>query len=212
MNPLAKTQHNNVMHTKPDLRVFLKWVIAGSGSVITDVLRLIDMRYSLLFFLPLAICGCADSPEPATGAISDLNPQPESNAQPDSTQPGDTEPLIAWQLSDIVGNKLHLISEPNQIGLFRFDADGSVAARLYDLGMVEMFWNIDAKGRLRICDDDDFSVLHSSLELNAWEGDKALVYNRIKKRKEEYFRQRPRTPAERKLHLEQLGYGLDAEP
>ena len=31
---------NNVMHAKPDLRVFLKWRIAGSGSVITDVIRL----------------------------------------------------------------------------------------------------------------------------------------------------------------------------
>jgi hypothetical protein len=28
------------MHAKPDLRVFLKWKIAGSGSVITDVIRL----------------------------------------------------------------------------------------------------------------------------------------------------------------------------
>ena len=26
------------MHTKPDLRVFLKWMIADSGSVITDVI------------------------------------------------------------------------------------------------------------------------------------------------------------------------------
>ena len=30
----------NVMHAKPDLRVVLKWMIAGSGSVITDVIRL----------------------------------------------------------------------------------------------------------------------------------------------------------------------------
>ena len=30
----------NVMHTKPDLRVFLKWMIARSGSVVTDVIRL----------------------------------------------------------------------------------------------------------------------------------------------------------------------------
>ena len=30
---------NNVMHTKPDLRVFLKWMIARSGSVITDVIQ-----------------------------------------------------------------------------------------------------------------------------------------------------------------------------
>ena len=28
------------MHTKPDLRVDLKWMIAGSGSVITNVIRL----------------------------------------------------------------------------------------------------------------------------------------------------------------------------
>ena len=31
---------NNVMHAKPDLRVFLKWMIANSGSVITDVITL----------------------------------------------------------------------------------------------------------------------------------------------------------------------------
>ena len=30
------------MHAKPDLRVFLKWKIARSGSVITDVIRLRD--------------------------------------------------------------------------------------------------------------------------------------------------------------------------
>ena len=29
------------MHAKPDLRVFLKWMIAGSGSVITAVMRLV---------------------------------------------------------------------------------------------------------------------------------------------------------------------------
>jgi hypothetical protein len=28
------------MHAKPDLRVFLKWMIAGSGSVITAVIPL----------------------------------------------------------------------------------------------------------------------------------------------------------------------------
>ena len=32
------TADNNVMHAKPDLRVFLEWTIAGSGSVITDVI------------------------------------------------------------------------------------------------------------------------------------------------------------------------------
>ena len=34
------TSDNNVMHTKPDLCVFLKWMIARSGSVITDVMCL----------------------------------------------------------------------------------------------------------------------------------------------------------------------------
>ena len=34
------TQDNNVMHAKPDLRVFLKWMITRSGSVITAVIRL----------------------------------------------------------------------------------------------------------------------------------------------------------------------------
>ena len=28
------------MHTKPDLRVYLKWMITRSGSVITDVIPL----------------------------------------------------------------------------------------------------------------------------------------------------------------------------
>ena len=31
---------NNVMHAKPDLRVFLKWMVIRSGSVITDVMLL----------------------------------------------------------------------------------------------------------------------------------------------------------------------------
>ena len=31
---------NNVMHAKPDLRVFLKWMITDSGSVITAVIWL----------------------------------------------------------------------------------------------------------------------------------------------------------------------------
>ena len=34
------TQDNNVMHAKPDLRVFLKWMITRSGSVITAVMSL----------------------------------------------------------------------------------------------------------------------------------------------------------------------------
>ena len=33
-------QDNNAMHAKPDLRLLLKWMIAGSGSVIADVVQL----------------------------------------------------------------------------------------------------------------------------------------------------------------------------
>ena len=33
----------NVMHAKPDLRVFLKWMIAGSGSDNTDVIHLLSL-------------------------------------------------------------------------------------------------------------------------------------------------------------------------
>ena len=38
------------MHAKPDLRVFLKWMIAGSGSVITDVIPLKQMTPSSYFY------------------------------------------------------------------------------------------------------------------------------------------------------------------
>ena len=52
----SQTRDNNVMHAKPVLRVFLKWMIAGSGSVITDVIPL-----NVMAFLPnkrilLAVC------------------------------------------------------------------------------------------------------------------------------------------------------------
>jgi hypothetical protein len=36
----TQTRDNNAMHAKPDLRVILKWKIAGSGSVIADVIPL----------------------------------------------------------------------------------------------------------------------------------------------------------------------------
>jgi hypothetical protein len=43
----------NVMHAKPDLRVFLKWMINCSGSVITAVMRTEVQRlvFGLVFFL-----------------------------------------------------------------------------------------------------------------------------------------------------------------
>jgi hypothetical protein len=40
-------QDNNAMHAKPDLRVGLKWKTAGSGSVIADVIRLLQARHEL---------------------------------------------------------------------------------------------------------------------------------------------------------------------
>ena len=47
-----------MMHAKPDLRVFLKWMIAGSGSVIADVIRLLRMKIGLnSFLIGCSICG-----------------------------------------------------------------------------------------------------------------------------------------------------------
>ena len=49
-----------MMHAKPDLRVFLEWMIACSGSVITDVITLnmikktFSIRYLLFFTLVAA--------------------------------------------------------------------------------------------------------------------------------------------------------------
>ena len=43
------------MHAKPDLRVVLKWMIAGSGSVIADVIWLNDMNRHLLIVPALII-------------------------------------------------------------------------------------------------------------------------------------------------------------
>ena len=37
---MVESSDNNVMHAKPDLRVFLKWMVIRSGSVITDVIPL----------------------------------------------------------------------------------------------------------------------------------------------------------------------------
>ena len=42
---------NNVMHTKPDLRVLLKWMIYRSGSVITDVITLTQTFTEWLYLL-----------------------------------------------------------------------------------------------------------------------------------------------------------------
>ena len=53
------------MHAKPDLRVFLKWMIADSGSVITDVMRL--KRIESLMAGPTA---CVLFPETLPNQIS----------------------------------------------------------------------------------------------------------------------------------------------
>ena len=58
----SKARDNNVMHAKPDLRVFLKWMIAGTGSVITDVIPLIASMYRLLIAFLIFTGGCG-SPE-----------------------------------------------------------------------------------------------------------------------------------------------------
>jgi len=42
---------NNAMHAKPDLRVVLKWMIAGSGSVIADVIPLLNEMFFGDFYM-----------------------------------------------------------------------------------------------------------------------------------------------------------------
>lgn len=58
-----------MIHTKPDLSVFLKWMIAGSGSVITDVIRLHELMRLILLTVLFSICftGC-DRSVPASGS------------------------------------------------------------------------------------------------------------------------------------------------
>ena len=57
------------MHAKPDLRVFLKWMIAGSGSVITDVIQtqviaLMQIRLrTILVVVALGFAVLAASPQ-----------------------------------------------------------------------------------------------------------------------------------------------------
>ena len=43
------------MHAKPDLRVALKWMIAGSGSVITDVIWLMKVLREILRLVTIAV-------------------------------------------------------------------------------------------------------------------------------------------------------------
>ena len=62
------------MHTKPDLRVFLKWMINRSGSVITDVMSLkcILMKNDLnilLLVAVLAAIGCRTE----IGGVTSIN-------------------------------------------------------------------------------------------------------------------------------------------
>ena len=85
------------MHAKPDLRVFLKWMIAGSGSVITDVItlnrtlrNLIHTRMPLQFAnviadsqlrsrqrqWPYTACRSLGSSLCATGSVSLVNGSP----------------------------------------------------------------------------------------------------------------------------------------
>ena len=46
------------MHAKPDLRVFLEWMIAGSGSVITDVMLSKLMIRNLTLLVSISLMGC----------------------------------------------------------------------------------------------------------------------------------------------------------
>ena len=55
------------MHAKPDLRVFLKWVIARFGSVITDVIPPGIQRDDMIDMLKIpsnALATCSDQVRP----------------------------------------------------------------------------------------------------------------------------------------------------
>ena len=56
------------MHAKPDLRVLLKWMIAGSGSVITDVIQLNLRRFALSHNPYAAPLAPVNSVKPSSGS------------------------------------------------------------------------------------------------------------------------------------------------
>ena len=58
------------MHAKPDLRVFLKWMINRSGSVITDVITLMKQ-----FSLTSVLCLIASVAAVLAMAVANFSPQ-----------------------------------------------------------------------------------------------------------------------------------------
>ena len=53
------------MHAKPDLRVFLKWLIARSGSVITDVIQLKENASTMTEY------ECWENPDGTNATLAD---------------------------------------------------------------------------------------------------------------------------------------------
>ena len=70
------------MHSKPDLRVILKWLIAGSGSVIADVIWLKQMETTLSklgLVLLACFCGCTAEGDSASRTNNGSNVADRTN-------------------------------------------------------------------------------------------------------------------------------------
>ena len=91
------------MHAKPDLRVFLKWVIAVSGSVLTDVIWLKQMA-KLSLALVLLLCtflGCNAKNEVQPIANSDAENTASVSAAPATKKLSERDgQLIRFLLND----------------------------------------------------------------------------------------------------------------
>ena len=60
------------MHAKPDLRVVLKWMITGSGSVITAVMRLLPIEISTVNIVHVSEQSFEDEYSASTNAMRDF--------------------------------------------------------------------------------------------------------------------------------------------
>ena len=80
-----------MIHAKPDLRVFLEWMIAGSGSVITDAMSLKNMvdpfpRLTFAACLTLVLIGCDSNDELTSVADTKLVPTTSNSHSSDDSR------------------------------------------------------------------------------------------------------------------------------
>ena len=103
------------MHAKPDLRLFLKWMIYRSGSVIADVMSLNRIMKPTLTFSVLMLCllGCNGSPtgDEATGRLSEVERtrteqrQRIANLENDKTSLSEENRRLQAELAAATGGK-----------------------------------------------------------------------------------------------------------